>query len=243
VSAAHAPAAAGAPSGFWPRVLSPLVAIVGALLIGLLAGGLAAAAGVGDQGVGAIAITGSSGGMVLVALLLLRSFPDRERRLMVGRRGPLAGVLGLGAAAGLASVVVQGIVAGIASEIDPSTSDELERLSDELSRTGDGIWQTALIVTSLVVLAPLGEELLFRGILLRTLVRRLAFTPAALVTSAVFALVHLDQYVPYPLWPRTLGLAATGLILAWIYRARGYWAAVSAHATVNGIAALALLTT
>ena len=38
-------------------------------------------------------------------------------------------------------------------------------------------------------------------------------------------------------------LALTGLALAWLYRRRGYWASVTAHATVNIVAAIALVTT
>ncbi len=42
-----------------------------------------------------------------------------------------------------------------------------------------------LTVVAVVVLAPLGEELLFRGLLLRGLVRKLRFWPAAAISLAV----------------------------------------------------------
>ena len=32
-----------------------------------------------------------------------------------------------------------------------------------------------------------------------------------------------------------------GLVFAWVYRERGYACAVAAHATVNGVAAIALV--
>ncbi len=120
------------------------------------------------------------------------------------------------------------------SAIDPV----VERRLNEVEDIGTVPWQVVLTVIALVVLAPLGEELLFRGLLLRGLARRLDFWPAALITSAVFAGAHADSYI---LWPRALALFGTGLVLAWIYRRRGYWASVSAHATVNTIAAIALV--
>jgi membrane protease YdiL (CAAX protease family) len=33
----------------------------------------------------------------------------------------------------------------------------------------------------------------------------------------------------------------TGLVLAWLYRRRGYWGSVAAHATVNAIASISLI--
>ena len=44
---------------------------------------------------------------------------------------------------------------------------------------------------AVVVGAPLAEELLFRGVLLRGLLRRMAAAPAALLCGALFAVAHL----------------------------------------------------
>ena len=70
--------------------------------------------------------------------------------------------------------------------------------------------------------------------------RRLRFWPSAIITSLLFASAHPDSYV---LWPRAIALVLTGLALAWLYRRRGYWASVTAHATVNIVAAIALVAT
>ena len=68
--------------------------------------------------------------------------------------------------------------------------------------------------------------------------RRLRFWPAAAISSLVFAAAHADAYL---IWPRAIALVGTGLALAWLYRWRGYWASVIAHATVNAVASIALV--
>lgn len=222
----------GEPPGFWWRVLTPLAAVLTALVALVIVAGVLAAAGVGDDALAAITTAVAALVVLVVALALIRRLPGHERRLALERRpGAIrAGLLtGLGVLALSASIVAAG------TAIDPVARRRLERLSPEL---GDAPWQIALLLVSLVVLAPLGEELLFRALMLRGLVRRLAFVPAALVSAVAFAGVHADAYL---LWPRALALVVIGVVLAWAYRWRGYWAGVIAHATNNAVAAVALL--
>ncbi|MDP9093489.1 MAG: CPBP family glutamic-type intramembrane protease [Actinomycetota bacterium] len=47
-----------------------------------------------------------------------------------------------------------------------------------------------LLVVIVVVLAPVIEEIIFRGLLLRTFMRRLSFWPAALASTFIFAAFH-----------------------------------------------------
>lgn len=47
-----------------------------------------------------------------------------------------------------------------------------------------------LLVVIVVILAPVIEEIIFRGLLLRTFMRRLSFWPAALASTFVFAAFH-----------------------------------------------------
>jgi membrane protease YdiL (CAAX protease family) len=51
-------------------------------------------------------------------------------------------------------------------------------------------WQIPVLALTIVILAPLTEELLFRGALLRSLLRRSTPTLAVLVSAVVFGLVH-----------------------------------------------------
>ena len=51
-------------------------------------------------------------------------------------------------------------------------------------------WQIPVLALAIAVLAPLTEELLFRGTLLRSLLRKMTPENAVLVTAIVFGLVH-----------------------------------------------------
>lgn len=85
-----------------------------------------------------------------------------------------------------------------------------------------------------VVLAGLIEELLFRGVLSRTLEgTRLGFWAGAAVASAAFAVLHL-QYGP----GGQLVIFAIGMTLAWIRaRSGSLWPAIVCH-SINNAAAL-----
>jgi membrane protease YdiL (CAAX protease family) len=47
-----------------------------------------------------------------------------------------------------------------------------------------------LLIVLTVIIAPVVEELVFRGMILRTFMRRLSFWPAAAASTAIFALLH-----------------------------------------------------
>ncbi|MDA3023583.1 MAG: CPBP family intramembrane metalloprotease, partial [Actinomycetota bacterium] len=67
-------------------------------------------------------------------------------------------------------------------------------------------------VIAAVVLAPVAEELLFRGLLHRGLRRRLRIVPATALSSVLFAVVHVDVALSQPL--ALVGLTLVGVILA-----------------------------
>jgi uncharacterized protein len=51
-------------------------------------------------------------------------------------------------------------------------------------------WQIPVLALTIVLLAPLTEELLFRGALLRSLLRKVTPTASVLISAVVFGLVH-----------------------------------------------------
>jgi membrane protease YdiL (CAAX protease family) len=89
---------------------------------------------------------------------------------------------------------------------------------------GSSLVLSAIVV---VVAAPIGEEVFFRGFLFQGLRRRLSLWPAALISAAVFAVVHLVPLLIFALFPVGLGLA-----LIFEYR-RSLLSSIAAHAVFN----------
>ena len=95
------------------------------------------------------------------------------------------------------------------------------------------VW--ALLGLSVVVVAPLAEELLFRGFLFRALSGLIGFPAGLLLSALAFSVVHLDMGVVVPFF-------LIGIIFAWTYHASGsLWTSVAAHATFNLVSFVATL--
>jgi membrane protease YdiL (CAAX protease family) len=227
------PPAVGRPGFLW-RVLSPIGAVLLAFVLLAIGAVVLDGTSLSDHATEALLSFGTSALLLVFAVILWRGLPAHERRAAVALKHSARGAVGLGVTIGIGLVIGAGAIIVLGSTIDPV----VERRLDEVEEIGTVPWQIVLTVIAVVVLAPLGEELLFRGLLLRALVRRMRFWPAAIISALLFAAAHADSYL---LWPRAVALVGTGVVLAWLYRWRGYWASVTAHATVNTVAAIALV--
>ncbi len=98
------------------------------------------------------------------------------------------------------------------------------------------------LVLLAVVVAPISEELFFRGVLFRTVRDRHGFWAAGLASAVPFGLVH---WVPAPAIDALLlqvTMVFTGLGLAWIYERRGTLVAnVAAHMAFNVIGLITII--
>ncbi len=114
--------------------------------------------------------------------------------------------------------------------IHPESQDILSRFP----RSSVGVAMFALLA---VVLAPLFEELFFRGFLFRGLARSWGWFPGAIVSAAAFGIAHVQLSVFVPLF-------ALGFALAWVYKRTGsLWTSISLHALFNGISLVAWVLT
>ena len=92
----------------------------------------------------------------------------------------------------------------------------------------------AIIAISAVIVAPLVEEIFFRGFMYQALRRTMAILPAALLTSVVFGIAHIDPAIIIP-------IAVVGMILLGIYRWTGnLWSSIITHAGYNAVTVAAL---
>lgn len=118
----------------------------------------------------------------------------------------------------------------IASHIPGFNADQSQNIGYQ-SAVG---WQLGLAFMGLVVLPPLAEEMLFRGFLYRGLASRWPKIIAALVASALFAVVHFQ-------WNVGVDVFVLSLVMIALYeKTKNLWVCVGLHAVKNGIAFLAL---
>ncbi len=91
----------------------------------------------------------------------------------------------------------------------------------------------AMFVLVAVVMAPLFEEVIFRGFLFRGFANSWGWVWGALASAAIFGAAHLQLDVFLP-------LAALGFVLAWAYHRTGsLWTCITMHALFNLIAVAA----
>lgn len=94
---------------------------------------------------------------------------------------------------------------------------------------GDGAAGIILTVLLGVILAPIVEEVVFRGVLLPALSSRLGRWAGTALSSAAFAAVHLYAFSIPPIFVLAVLLAVSFI------RTRSLWVPIVAHALFNGI--------
>lgn len=144
---------------------------------------------------------------------------------------PVVPTLALGAAVAVAGRAAAGLwVVGLqALDIDiPAEGLDPTRL---LPDTPLGI---ALIAVATVVLAPLAEEVVFRGVLLRAFEGRFGAAVGLAVSSIAFGSAHIVAYAIPPILFFGVLLGVLSL------KTRSLWASIVAHSLFNAVALVAL---
>jgi membrane protease YdiL (CAAX protease family) len=164
------------------------------------------------------------------------------RQLWIPARGERARAWAIGYGMGLVLYLAVAMGVGIAltllfRAIFGENVTTPEQLSSHLTTAGKV--GAALLA---IVVAPVTEELFFRGMLFRSVRDRRGFWVGAISSSLLFGLAH---YVASP-WRDALLLQAvmvfTGLGLCWIYERRGTIVAnIGAHMAFNTIGLLLIL--
>ena len=119
--------------------------------------------------------------------------------------------------------------------VEPPTQEVVEA-----AQATDNLIEKAVIVLAIAVLAPILEEMLFRGVLLDALKSRMALKPAIWVTGIAFGVVHLTDPATLALVP---ALILLGVILGFV-RERGGGSLsrpILMHMGFNAVTAVALV--
>jgi hypothetical protein len=106
---------------------------------------------------------------------------------------------------------------------------------EQLPFEGTPDW-LALVITgvSVVVLAPISEELFFRGFLYQGLRRKLPLVGAGVVSALIFGAAHIQPPFGLGLLLLIPSITALGFILAWIFERRASLVpSMTAHALFN----------
>ena len=118
------------------------------------------------------------------------------------------------------------------------TDGRAVREANNLVTGSPTVLSVVVLTVTVVVLAPVTEELMFRGLLLRSFLRRMSFWPAALLSSLLFALFHVfadDTLLGAVTLAVSVGVL--GLGNCFVVRMTGrLTAAMMIHATANAVA-------
>lgn len=155
----------------------------------------------------------------LIALaMLFRKFRHAFQQLNL--IGPIDGRMVLGSFA-LLQVFYVGLLVAFGGDFSTHPSDALNTVET-------GAWGLLLAVFSGCVAAPLAEEVLFRGVLFRSIYNRFTLRAAVIVSSMIFAAVHFQTL------PSLMMIGALGALCACCYAAKGsLMTAVVLHALYN----------
>lgn len=184
--------------------------------------------------------------LAAVVTLLFEAWLGAVVWLLARRRGLSGAALGLdrpGVPKWAVYAVVAAYAALIAYGLVVALIERLTGVDLSVLRQGNGIpdsvGNSALVWTilgvSVVVVAPLGEELFFRAFLFRAVQGRLGLVAGLLLSGLAFSVFHTNIGVVVPFF-------VIGVILAWAYHATAsLWTPIAAHATINGVAFIATL--
>jgi len=121
-----------------------------------------------------------------------------------------------------------GLVQDVLVDLVPMSERQLKMFS-ELANSGPAS------IAGVVLIAPVVEELFYRGIILRGLLRRYSRRNALLLSALIFGAAHMNLY-------QFVGGGLVGLLLGWLYiHFRSTLPGMFFHAIYNGAFMLAVL--
>ena len=222
------------PQARWPPWAGPLALICG-LVIGIVGGGIAAAVIPGGDAHGTLSpaaidvatVIQDLGFVAAVLVIAARFAPVRARQLgLVGPRSAWQAVVLVPVAIVLVSLLAYAWFAAL------GRSGQEKEFVKEIG--GNAGTLSVLAVCALVcVVAPICEELLFRGFIFRSLANWRGPLPAALLTGALFGVVHGLSAPAVDLVP----LALLGIVLCALYQLTGsLYPCIALHLLNNALA-------
>jgi membrane protease YdiL (CAAX protease family) len=211
------------PWRWWDAVV---VFVLAQVVVSLLAGFIAIR--FGDELLFPTLAVATSVATIGLTLLWVRArYPGQTRRLFGPGRPSLADV-GRGIGWGILAFLITNVaLSWLIQVIVERVGGDLPPVQEELRAALDHAILGPIVMFSVIVFAPLGEELLFRGLLFTGLRRSLPLWAATAGSAIAFAVTHVE-------WLAVVVIFPVGLLLAYAFHRRGtLLVAVAAHATFN----------
>ncbi len=156
-------------------------------------------------------------------------FPRRD--LLLGPVSPVVLVIALLMA--LAALAPTSLMAELSLRLHPPDPKWIKFFADNLTNSPG---QMVLAAAGGVILAPLVEEIIFRGLLQRLVSRTWGPWPGIVVSALVFGLAHSEPWFLF-------GLIGVGLLLGFLFEATHSLSACwAAHALHNAVSLVILFT-
>jgi len=106
----------------------------------------------------------------------------------------------------------------------------LDQEQELVFKNAAGIYQMIIAGIALLVVAPVTEELIFRGFIFKGFRNKLGFLLAAIISSALFGIAHGQLNV-------AVDTFILGMFLCFLYeKSKSIWLPIALHAFKNGIA-------
>jgi membrane protease YdiL (CAAX protease family) len=158
-----------------------------------------------------------------------------------GLRRPRLKDVGLAVLALVAYIGMYLVLAAVAAQVIPGL--DLDQKQDIGFDQLQGVFALTAVFLMLVVVVPFVEEFLMRGVLFSSLRKKMPFVVAAIITSILFAVLHLGggEAGAGPLWIAAIDTFVLSLVLCYLRERTGrLWAGIGLHAIKNSIAFAAL---
>jgi len=178
-------------------------------------------------------LVGTEAGILGTVILWVRAVKRVPLATLGAPSRPLGDVV-TGVVGGIILYVVAALVAVLVVELIKAVTGSEPTAPKQVTNCVSGIW-FVLTGAGAAVLAPLGEETLFRGFIFQALRARFALWSAIVLDAILFDLIHI------PFWLLMPSLLAVGCGLAFIYnRRQSLLASMTAHGVFNVIGILTI---
>ncbi len=138
---------------------------------------------------------------------------------------------------GIASSIAVGIVLFPVSRLWSDGHHGTQEIGKQLQDSAS--WARIVLFILIVVVAPVAEEALFRGVVLRAALRRMPAAGAVLVSGGSFAALHLLDLTTFPALPALFALGTFSAVVA--VRSGSLSRSILLHSGFNLLGAIQLI--